>query len=1175
MKRFLVYVLVLLSFSVKAQNDSWVNLQIQFDNYPEELDWKLFELDTLAPNNMLVAEGGPYYSLPDQHLLDVFIPGLNPNETYILEVHDSFGDGLSWPNNGYVYLFNTCTDTISYVEGNFGPFFTDTLSVSPCNSPPLGCPDTLALNYDSLAQYTDMGVCVYPPCTSGLDTLYVEPLCDNGTSKLYWQWSDQTDINPNCGIIGYYRGTDLNNLPFYPWPSNWPQGGLTTTINQTSQGQMHYFYAMLGDSTLTDTLSIMPIDCILGCTDSTAINYNPWANEDDGNCQSTQGSCNYGETCVRVIVTPDSYGEETYWSLTDTVTGTVLGSVNPGFYSTPGVPVTTNVCAPENSVLQFTLSDDYGDGMCGTCWGGIDGSVLVEACGDTIAHIGPPTPMDFGSDTTFVAVPAPTCVTTGPVIGCMDPGYVEYLPTATQQDSNSCITPVQLGCIDPMAFNYDPTANQQLITPSCTYTLRLLDGAGDGWFGSWIGVTQGDSIIGEFTMTQGDTLDIPIVLDAIKPAKIYFFTVGNSVSTASQCGVQLINPMGQTTFYAGSNPWTDPIIPFPFVYTTIQDCGNSCIPIIPGCMDSLAYNYNPMANVPDTIFPCFFNPGCVSPAYLEYHTYLDSVGVAPDFLDPLSCQNLAIFGCMDTTMFNYDPYATVQWTSATDSTNPCVAMIYGCTDVTALNYDPLANTEDYTCILPIYGCIDSTMFNYNPLANTDNGTCIPFIYGCTDPSAMNYDATANTDDFSCIAYVYGCTDSTMMNYDPNANTDNGTCIPFIYGCTNPVALNYDPLANTDDFSCILPIYGCTDSTMFNYNALANVDNGTCEAFAYGCTDALAANFDPLANTNDNSCYYAPGCTDPQYLEFHTQGYVADFDNGSCLTPVVYGCTDPTMFNYNSNANTDNGSCEPFVYGCTDTTMFNYDPTANTDNGTCVAFIYGCMDPTMFNYDPLANTNQVSATDITNPCIPIIYGCTDSTAFNYDPNANTDNGTCEAVVLGCTDEYDFPGYLYTTYPNYLPGFTTVMTYNVDPLANTDDGSCLYYDNNTVTGAGTPYWLNDSCYAWVVYDVDPYCMTNQWDAFCQSQYDYCEFGTPLELNDFTRDQILIFPNPTKDNIMIKSPEEVNITLYDLLGNVITKIYSTTEESLDMTSYSAGIYNIQLEYKGIIINHKVVKQ
>ena len=115
----------------------------------------------------------------------------------------------------------------------------------------------------------------------------------------------------DCGIIGYYRGTDLNNLNYYPWPSNWPQGGLLTTINQTSQGQMHYFYAMLGDSTLTDTLSIMPEQCIVGCMDPTAINYNPWANEDSGNCQSLGGSCDSGEVSIQITVTPDGYPEET------------------------------------------------------------------------------------------------------------------------------------------------------------------------------------------------------------------------------------------------------------------------------------------------------------------------------------------------------------------------------------------------------------------------------------------------------------------------------------------------------------------------------------------------------------------------------------------------------------------------------------------------------------------------------------------------------------------------------------------------------------------------------------------------------------------------------------------------------------------------------------------------
>ena len=37
---------------------------------------------------------------------------------------------------------------------------------------------------------------------------------------------------------------------------------------------------------------------------------------------------------------------------------------------------------------------------------------------------------------------------------------------------------------------------------------------------------------------------------------------------------------------------------------------------------------------------------------------------------------------------------------------------------------------------------------------------------------------------------------------------------------------------------------------------------------------------------------------------------------SCIA-VTLGCTDPTMFNYDVNANTDDGSCIPFIYGCTD------------------------------------------------------------------------------------------------------------------------------------------------------------------------------------------------------------------------------------------------------------------
>ena len=44
------------------------------------------------------------------------------------------------------------------------------------------------------------------------------------------------------------------------------------------------------------------------------------------------------------------------------------------------------------------------------------------------------------------------------------------------------------------------------------------------------------------------------------------------------------------------------------------------------------------------------------------------------------------------------------------------------------------------------------------------------------------------------------------------------------------------------------------------------------------------------------------------------------------------------------------SCIAVALGCTDSSMFNYDSSANTDDGSCITYIYGCTDSSMFNYD---------------------------------------------------------------------------------------------------------------------------------------------------------------------------------------------------------------------------------
>ena len=72
---------------------------------------------------------------------------------------------------------------------------------------------------------------------------------------------------------------------------------------------------------------------------------------------------------------------------------------------------------------------------------------------------------------------------------------------------------------------------------------------------------------------------------------------------------------------------------------------------------------------------------------------------------------------------------------------------------------------------------------------------------------------------------------------------------------------------------------------------------------------------------------------------------------------------------------------------------------------------------------------------------------------------------------------------------------------------------------------------------------------------------------------RDQILVYPNPTRDKVHIKSKNEINVDVYDLLGNHI--IHKENVEEIDMSNFSQGIYDLRITFKGMIINHKVIKQ
>ena len=158
------------------------------------------------------------------------------------------------------------------------------------------------------------------------------------------------------------------------------------------------------------------------------------------------------------------------------------------------------VCLPVGSEFKVNVYDTFGDGMCGSCYGGVDGNLLVSnLCGDELYYVGDTTQYEsIGSDIIVVD----PCFPPIPQ-GCTDSWFTEYDPAAVIDDG-SCQTEVILGCTDPQAINFNEDANTLETEDNCEFTLTLTDGAGDGWFGSWIGVQQGDEIWGPITMHPND-----------------------------------------------------------------------------------------------------------------------------------------------------------------------------------------------------------------------------------------------------------------------------------------------------------------------------------------------------------------------------------------------------------------------------------------------------------------------------------------------------------------------------------------------------------------------------------------------------------------------------------------------------------------------------------------------
>ena len=394
---------------------------------------------------------------------------------------------------------------------------------------------------------------------------------------------------------------------------------------------------------------------------------------------------------------------------------------------------------------------------------------------------------------------------------------------------------------------------------------------------SWIRVkVDGNVISDNLGNTSYNNLTLPIDTSVDNTLLVYDLT-------AFAGGDHYITFESVNKYGAGSgslnNVWIDNV--------------NFAINLISGCIDTSAVNYNSLAQVDDgsCLYTCLNNS-------IYYSIETD--------LNPLEC-SWDISDISGNILFSYGNYSAPQTIE-----NDSFCIVDGCYILNL--YDSAGNgwgSGNFGSV-SLFDSIGTILAN-GTLNNGSNstfgfniGSCNLQNPGCTDSLSSNYNLLADINNGSCC--IDGCMDLASVNYDSLATCDDGSCLPFIFGCTDANALNYYPGANADDGSCIYA--GCTDSSANNYNPNASIDDGSC-TYSQSCSSPKPTGLNAYDiidtrakiswdNMNDSSCLVLKYFV--RYREVGTNSWTtksAGVGNGLC----VFGLNTVEKQLLNLSANT--------------------------------------------------------------------------------------------------------------------------------------------------------------------------------------------------------------------------------------------------------------------------------
>lgn len=760
--------------------------------------------------------------------------------------------------------------------------------------------------------------------------------------------------------------------------------------------------------------------CItLGCTDETACNYAPEAEFEDGSCTYPDPGYNCDGTCL------DSDGDSVCDF--DEVAGCEdpaacnynAAATNPGTACVYPVEL-CDVCTGETDGTGTVINlDDDGNGIC----------IDVPGCTDTVACNYNEAATEDDGNCLYAAANCEVCsgATDGTgtvqlqdtdgdgvcdgdeILGCTDATASNFDPQATDNDG-SCLEPL------PANWNYVPTPSSALLLGQVT-----LDGlpASDGdWIGAFastgtcVGLAElilFEDVAYASLSIYGDDATTTLVegMQAGETFSLHYFDAA--------LGMEWVwsNGFGQTQLTGWTNTNGAPLPGYAdpqFIYEFLTD------PSLAQCNDPAACNFTPESTTdinctyPADGFDCLGN--CL--------VDLDNDGV---------CDTVEIFGCTDETACNYDPFATEEDGSCNtfDACGVCggLGAIYecGCFDIPdgdcdcngnqpdALgvcggncqedadgdgicdDVDPCVGMVDICGICngpgPIYDC------GCNPIPDGDcdcNGNQPDAIGVCGGdcPGDADGDGICDTED-TCVGQLDAC------------GVCNGPGAIYECGCFEIGEVYCDCDGNQIDAlgicggDCPADIDGdgiCdTEDTCIGFVDACGVCNGPGAIYDCGCDPLPPGWCDCDGSIPDAAGACGGDCT-------------SDVDaDGVCDDQEVLGCDDPFACNWQPGATDNDGSClYPMAYlDCQGNCLIDTD-----GDGICEQDeISGCQDAAACNYDALATDSGYCVYPDPN------YDCSGTCLNDIDGD-----GVCDELeLLGCTvvDAVNFNP--YATEPDF--------------------------------------------------------------------------------------------------------------------------------------------------------------